>query len=292
MSRYLLVLVLLVLLACALVRADAQENATVIEDSLYSPSVARYMKFSAVLPPGYAASSERYTTLYLLHGYTGDYRDWVRNTGLIRYASQYRFLIITPDGQNAWWMNSKQVKHAMYEDYVLRDLIPYIENKYRALATRHGRAIAGLSMGGYGAVMLAVKHPGTFFYAASFSGAMDSPMVLEAELASGGPANAFVRSKIDAFGAARSEEWTKNDVLSLLETAEVKSLPYLYLSVGHFDGIPTIIDATLAVGAKLRAKKASFEMHETIGAHNWLFWDQEVRTVLGKLERFDPFNVK
>ncbi len=289
MNRY---AITMLLLAASLTCARAQDKAAVVEDSLYSPSVARVMKFSVVLPPGYAASDERYTTVYLLHGYSGTYRDWVRNTGLVSYASQYRYLIVTPDGHNGWWTNSKQVKHAMYEDYVMKDLIPYVEDKYRTLSTRHGRAIAGLSMGGYGAAKLAVKYPGSFFYAASFSGAVDVPNSLEAEMKSGMKPKPAWKSKFDAFGEARSAEWTRNDVLALVDSVDAKALPYIYLSVGHFDGIPTIIDATLALGAKLRVKKASFEMHETIGAHNWLFWDQEVRTLLEKLDRFDPLNVK
>jgi putative tributyrin esterase len=282
----------LLLLGSMFARTHAQDAAVVVEDSLYSPSVARYMKFSAVLPPGYDASDERCTTVYLLHGFSGGYRDWVRNTGLVRYASQYRFLIITPDGQNGWWTNSKQVKNALYEDYVMKDLIPYVDAHYRTLATRHGRAIAGLSMGGYGAAKLALKYPGSFFYAASFSGAIDVPNSIETEIKAGKPMGESRRTKFTAFGETRTEEWTRNDVLAIVDSVDAKALPYLYLSVGHFDGIPTIIDATLALGVKLRMKHASFEMHETIGAHNWLFWDQEVRTLLEKLDRYDPLNVK
>jgi S-formylglutathione hydrolase FrmB len=285
-----LFMMLLLIASCAFTRIEAQVLASCSEDSLYSPSVAGYMKFYVILPPGYLETAERYTTVYLLHGLWGNYKDWVTNTGLVQYASHHRFIIITPDGRNSWWTNSNQVKNAMYEDYVMKDLIPFVDQKYRTLATRHGRAIAGLSMGGYGTAKFARKYPGSFFYAASFSGALSVVSTLESDLLkSKDPIPVGMRSRVEAFGPTRSEQWARNDVLALYDSVDVKQLPYLYLAVGHSD---YWADATLALGAKLRQKGAAFEMHETIGAHNWLFWDQEIKTLLEKLDRYDPLNVK
>ncbi|MGE5315383.1 MAG: alpha/beta hydrolase [Acidobacteriota bacterium] len=274
---------------CLFTRTEAQSLAYSFEDSLYSPSMDRVMKYSVILPPGYRDNTERYTTVYLLHGLWGSYKDWVNNTGVIQYASHYRFLIIAPDGHNGWWTNSKDVKHAMYEDFVMKDLIPAVEKKYRTLSTRHGRAIAGLSMGGYGALKFALKYPGSFFYAASFSGALDVVSGMKDISASADRNSVGVRSRLDAFGEQPSAQWTANDVMALIDSANVKMLPYLYLSVGHSD---YLVDASIQAGTKLRQKGAAYEMHESIGAHTWLFWDQEIRTVLEKIDRFDPLNVK
>jgi putative tributyrin esterase len=285
-----LFMMLLLIASCAFTRIEAQTLAACTEDSLYSPSVAGYMKFYAILPPGYSETAERYTTVYLLHGLWGSYKDWVDNSGLVQYASHHRFIIITPEGRNGWWTNSNQVKNAMYEDYVIKDLIPFVDQKYRTLSTRHGRAIAGLSMGGFGTAKFALKYPGMFFYAASLSGALTVVSTLEADLLKSKDNKAvWMRSRIEAFGGVRSEQWTRNDVMSLYDSVDVKKLPYLYLSVGHSDNL---VEGMLALGAKLRQKGAAFEMHETIGAHNWVFWDQEIKTLLEKIERYDPLNVK
>ncbi|HLP16890.1 MAG TPA: alpha/beta hydrolase family protein [Bacteroidota bacterium] len=288
MKRLFLLIVTLAL--CPFAQVNAQKLLAVsYEDSLYSPSMNRYMRYSVILPPGYAETSERYTTLYLLHGLWGNYRDWITNTGVVQYASAYRFLIIAPDGGNGWWTNSKDVRYAKYEDFIMNDLIPAVDLKYRTLATRHGRAIAGLSMGGYGAAKFAIRYPGSFFYAASFSGALSAISSLEEAMRTDDPNSVYVKSRTDAFGATRSNQWTRNDVFALLDSADAKQLPYFYVSVGHSD---FLLDASLEFGTKLRRKGAAYEFHETIGTHDWLFWDREIRTVLDKLERYDPLNVK
>jgi putative tributyrin esterase len=273
-------------------RIEAQTTAFCFVDSLYSPSMDQYMKFSVVLPPGYKETSERYTTVYLLHGHWGSYKDWVNNTGVVEYASHYRFILIAPDGGNGWWTNSNQVKHAMYEDYVMKDLIPFVDQKYRTLSARHGRAIAGLSMGGYGAFKFAMKYPGTFFYAASFSGAVSVIPAFAQDMKTGDRSAEMYKTRALAFGTTPGEQWTRNDVMALVDSVDVKQLPYLYLSVGHSDQLQYVFDGTLALGAKLRSRHAAFEMHELIGSHSWLFWDQEIKTVLEKIDRYDPLNVK
>lgn len=259
----------------------SQGKVTVVKDSLFSPSVNAYMKFNAVLPANYSVTDERFTTIYLLHGYAGDYNDWVTHTALVRYAKDYNFIIITPDGKNSWYTNSPELKNSNYEDYIVKDLIPYVDKKYKTLNTRHGRAVAGLSMGGYGAIKLALKYPFVFFYAASLSGALQFPKDLE------NVSGDLHESLKSAFGEKKSDHWSRNDVFSLVDSVSNTNMPYLYLAVGKDDLLPGIIESNRSFIEKLRRKGALYEYHETPGGHSWVFWDKEIANVLRRFSNFD-----
>ncbi len=276
-----------VLCVCCAPYVKAQSDVKVVEDSLFSISVNAYMKFYAILPEHYNDTQERYTTLYLLHGYTGNYSDWVRFTELVKYAKQYNFIIITPDGRNSWYCNSPTVKNNNFEDYIMKEIISFVDKKYRTIATRHGRAIAGLSMGGYGALKFAIKYPETFFYCASLSGAIHLPATMNLIIQK--RPSEYVQSLKTAFGENKNE-FLKNDVFTLIDSVSIDRLPYLYLSVGHNDGIPEIIEYSNLFSTTLRKKKAAYEFHETIGEHNWIFWDKEIEIVLQKIERYQQSN--
>lgn len=274
---------LFVLFFCSQI-LSAQESVTVVEDSLFSPGVQSQMKFTALLPKNYHHTQERYTTIYLLHGFGGNHTDWVKYSGLVKYLNDYSYLVICPDGKNGWYTNSVD-KKKNYEDYILTDLIPFVEKKYRTLSTRHGRVIAGLSMGGYGALKFAVKYPARFIFAGSFSGALYVP------LGSRPDSKDISQSLKAAFGEEKSEQWTKNDPFTLLDDiTNVGGLPYLYISTGKEDNLPRIVENNRALVEKLRSRGASYEYHETSGGHNWIYWDKEIRNFLRRLSSFDPLN--
>jgi putative tributyrin esterase len=273
------------LLVFAVSIALGQTKVSIIEDSLFSKSVNSYMRFNVILPANYYSNEERYTTLYLLHGYSGNQDDWVTRTGLIEYMKNYNIIIVTPDGKNSWYTNSPDMKNRNYEDYIMKELIPAVENKYRTLSTRHGRAIAGLSMGGYGAIKLALKYPGTFYYAASFSGAIQIPGKIE-EIAKTSTSKNSPSALKEAFGETRSSHWDKNDPFVLVDSLKNPlNIPYLYFSVGKDD---RLLDANRALTDKLRIKGCLYEYHESPGIHNWIFWDKEINELLRKLAKYDP----
>ena len=127
-----------------------------------SKTIGRELSYIVVLPPGYHTStSTRYPVLYLLHGLGGHYTDWTARTNVADYAAQYRLIVVTPEGNDGWYIDSAAVASDKYESYVLNELIPDVESRYRAIQSRYGRAIAGLSMGGYGAIKFGLKSPPT-----------------------------------------------------------------------------------------------------------------------------------
>jgi S-formylglutathione hydrolase FrmB len=249
---------------------------------MYSQSLKSYSKFNVVLPPNYYTSDDRYTTIYLLHGYGGGYNDWVTKTNLAYYAKNYNFIIVTPDGQNSWYVNSTEKKNSDYEDYIIKDLIPHIGKNYRALDTRHGRVIAGLSMGGYGAIRLGIKYAGSFFYAASFSGAF---YVIE-RIRDGKENSTLVTDSKKIFGAIDNDLWKDADIYTLLEKANINSLPYLYISCGKDDNQP-LLEANRTLVQKLQQKKILYEYHELPGTHNWIYWEKGLIDLLFKLSNFN-----
>jgi len=256
----------------------------VVEDSLFSESLNCTMKFGAILPDGYSKSQERYLTVYLLHGFSGNYMDWIRLTELVRYVKEYRFIIITPDAKNSWYANSPALQNAAYEDYVIKDVIPFVDKKYRTVQSKFFRAIAGLSMGGYGSAKFGLKYPNMFFFSGCLSPAIQFPNGMEDSAIVARRSKESNESLRMMFGFPRNEKWKENDVFKLLENSTMKNLPYFYLSVGSQDVIPEIIDLTHSFAAALRKKGAAFEMHEYIGGHDWKLWNQEIETVLQRIK--------
>ncbi|MEO8167303.1 MAG: alpha/beta hydrolase family protein [bacterium] len=273
-----------IFLYLAAVPLCAQESVTIVEDSLYSPGVQSNMKFAVLLPRNYYHVSERYTTIYLLHGFGGGYMDWIKYSGLVKYLKEYNYIVICPDAENSWYTNSFD-KKKRFEDYIVSDLIPFAESKYRTLSTRHGRVVAGLSMGGYGALKFAIKYPSRFVFAASFSGALYVPYGVR-------PDNKNIsESLMSTFGAVRSPQWTKNDPFDLLDSLKsASSLPYLYISTGKDDNLGRIVERNRALAQKLLERGAAYEYHESSGGHSWQYWDHELRNFLRRLSTFDPLN--
>lgn len=133
------------------------------------------------LPPSYASSDMIYPVIYLLHGYGGDERSLVDEVGeplvvllidgLINTGLLKEVIIVMPDAGNkyggSYYLNSELTGN--YEDYIVEDLVNYIDGKYRTIRDRNGRVIGGASMGGYGSITLAMKHPEMFSAVASMS---------------------------------------------------------------------------------------------------------------------------
>jgi putative tributyrin esterase len=246
-----------------------------------SKLVGKTLPYSVVLPEAYAQSGKetmRYPVLYLLHGLAGRYSNWLTKTKLSEYAAAYRMIIVTPEGNDGWYTDSATVLTDKYETYIVQELIPDVESRYRALRDRQGRAIAGLSMGGYGALKFGVKYPDRFVFAASISGALDA-----AERTIDNPGNAwdFLRPSImQTFGTADSPTRAANDLFKLVRnlTAErIASLPFFYLDCGTEDGF---LGSNRELATIFLERKIPHEYRQLPGAHNWAYWDSQVQEVL------------
>ncbi|RDC65018.1 alpha/beta hydrolase [Adhaeribacter pallidiroseus] len=149
-------------------------------DSLDIPSAAMHKTYKAgvVLPQTYAKSKAAYPVLYLLHGGSGHYSDWLQKTPdkqlLHKLADQYNLIIVTPEGETlGGYLDSPVQPDNKFETYITQEVITKIDNTYRTTRDRKGRVITGLSMGGHGALYLATRHPDLYYAAGSMSGALD-----------------------------------------------------------------------------------------------------------------------
>ena len=237
-----------------------------------SHALDREMHYRAVLPANYAIDSSKYfPVLYLLHGLYGDWTNWTTLTQLPRYAEHLSPIIVTPDAGNSWYVNSATVPGDRFEDYIWDDLIPEIEHRFRTIRERKARAIAGLSMGGYGAVKFALKHPDFFTLAASFSGTFDAALGLHVERPE------FAPYLLTAFGPEGSQTRRDNDVFALSQSVAPSSAPYFYLACGESD---ELVESNRRFAATMAKCGFRHEYHEQPGAHDWIYWDQQVQTLL------------
>jgi len=253
-------------------------NARVETVRLQSKLVNTTLPYNVILPADYDSSrSTRYPVLYLLHGRTGHYSDWLNRTNLADYASAYPLIIVMPEGNDGWYTDSSTIPTDKYESYILKELLPDVEQRYRTIEARYGRAIAGLSMGGYGALKFGLKYPGTFVFAASLSGAFGVARFTDDELTRIG-----WKEVSGLFGPVGSETRKANDLFEIIQNlpaGRVSSLPFFYFDCGTED-VSYIFSYNRELSALMFEKKIPHEFRELPGDHSWAYWDRQVQEVL------------
>ena len=233
--------------------------------------VGKTLEYSVVLPPNYRLITSRrkhYPVLYLLHGWNGHPQSWLTETKLTAYAARHQLIIVLPEGGNGWYTDSATVASEKYETYILQELIPDVESRYHALGNREGRAIAGFSMGGYGAFKFGLKHPELFMFAASMSGAFDAPTRVDDG------------SIMQAFGDASNPARADNDLFKLIDNLmpdRLEALPYFYMDCGTEDHW---LNTNRDLANLFSERKIAHEYRELPGGHDWKYWDRQVQDVL------------
>lgn len=255
----------------------------------FSQSLNQQRAFNLILPLEYEHSTSRYPVLYLLHGYTGNNTDWTLLTNLSAYAARYRLIIVMPDGSNGWYVNSATDPKQKFEDQIIKDLIPYVESHYRTIPLRRARAIAGLSMGGYGAMFLGLKHYDLFTAIGSFSGAvavahegLPAPRTKRTEKER--KADEEIMSHFGQVGSAAAKE---RDPFELLKKIPIQDMPMIYIGEGGED---FLIKGNHEFVALLASLKIPYEYREVSPrVHSWDFWDEQIQVFLRKLASLPDF---
>ncbi len=250
-----------------------------------SKLMGRDMPYRVIFPKDYSVdyrvkTESRYPVIYLLHGLTGHFTNWTEKTKVADYAAAYGVIIVTPEGDNGWYSDSVSTLNDKYESYIMQELIPEIDTKYRTLADRDHRMIAGLSMGGYGAIKFGLKYPDKFSLIGSFSGALGAAGWTQKN------AGTIAISMDSVFGADESSSARKaNDVFAMIREItpeKVKALPYIYEACGTDD---FLIQNNRDFMALMLEKKIPHEYRQHPGGHDWVFWDDQVREFLALAER-------
>lgn len=164
MKRFLLILVF----ALASAWASAAQIDTV---AVYSAKMQREIAALVVVPE--AAARQSVPVLYLLHGYAGSHTAWQSITDLRPLSETYGMIVVCPDGENSWYWDSPVNSASQFETFVSQELPAWVDAHYQTIPSREGRAVAGLSMGGHGALWVATRHKDRFGAAGSMSGGVD-----------------------------------------------------------------------------------------------------------------------
>ncbi len=254
-----------------------------------SKSLNKTVEYSVYLPQDYDQSNRKYPVLYLLHGYSDDETGWtqfgeVKKIGdaLISDLEVTDMIIAMPDAGLDFYFNSYDGK-IMYEDFFFKEFIPHIETQYRVRAEKQFRAVAGLSMGGHGAMLYAFKHPDMFAAVGALSAAvLTREFVLES---SDEEYNKYLRHSFGerkGVGEERITAYMKaNNPLFMLENDDVepfKTVKY-YIDCGDDD---FLIKNNMELHALMLDKKIPHEFRVRDGDHNWTYW----RTALPEVLKF------
>jgi len=261
--------------------------AKVSTEELDSKLMGRKMPYQVILPDNYFAKVEtgrRYPVLYLLHGLFGHFDNWTSRTSVVNYSSGYDLIIVAVEGGDGWYTDNLTKDGASYESYIIKELIPEIDKRYRTLDRGQHRAVAGLSMGGYGAIKFGLKYPDLFAVVGSFSGAIGAATVTEKEIPGG------VGKSIDElFGPRGSVIRKANDPFDIVRRAspdQIKKFPFLYLDCGTED---FLFQNNRDFVALLIEKRVPHEFRELPGGHAWPYWNAQLQEFLRVSDRFINF---
>ncbi len=250
---------LLLLLAFSSATLDAATK----EVNTFSPSMKKEIRAIIVTPDDYTPS-KKYPVLYLLHGYSGNYTDWTSKVPDMQdYANEYDFLIVCPDGNySSWYLDSPTEPDWRYETYVALELTDWVDKHYSTIATREGRAITGLSMGGHGALYLSFRHQDIFASAGSMSGGVDiRPFPLKWEIA----------GHLGPYSENR-ENWEENTVINLVYLLTPGSLNLL-IDCGTED---FFYQVNCNLHDKLLLNNIPHDFITRPGKHNWDYWNNAI----------------
>ncbi|MGM0580836.1 MAG: alpha/beta hydrolase [Bacteroidota bacterium] len=252
--------------------------------ALKSEILDREMPYSVYLPDSYEKSNRSYPVLYLLHGMWGDHTDWVNKGEVNRIASKLiksgeipEMIIIMPDGLTDAFYNNNYDESVKWEDFFYEEFIPAIEDNYRIVKNRSNRAIAGLSMGGYGALYHAITHKELFEACYAMSAA-----VLEIEPNDKAPRNSDFNRKL--WGpdneAGVPENFKKHSVQEIIKSMDTYkapnpnnegkvAMPAITLDCGDDD---FLLKQNTNLTHIMKEKKIPFELRVRDGGHTWEYW--------------------
>ena len=225
--------------------------------SFFAQQIQKCSQMIVILPD---AGRGPFPVFYLLHGFSDDYTIWSRRTSIERYVAELPLIVVMPDGYNGFYCDA--VNGPAFESYLLKDVVGFVERVFPAMRTRNGRVIGGLSMGGYGALKVALKHPDLFCSAVSHSGGLNVARRKGRDLA-------------HIFGA--SGRGGKDDLFAIAEQVDRATLPAIRFDCGTEDHL---LADNRRFHKLLERLAIPHEYEEFPGAHTWTYWDVHVQEAL------------
>ena len=227
-----------------------------------------------IITPNDHSFNERFPVIYLLHGAYGNYTDWTNKVNdLDRFCDNNNVIIVCPDGgYNSWYFNSPVDSSFKYETYITNELIIYVDSIYPSLKSFKSRAITGLSMGGHGALYLAIKHPDIFGVAGRMSGAIDIRPF---------PKNWDISSRLGSIEEFPLN-WNNNTVTNMVGLLKFSNLKIIF-DCGKDD---FFFDVNNIFHQKLLDNNIEHIYNIKEGEHNWKYWNISIFEHLNYFSNF------
>ena len=227
----------------------------------WGPSIQKQSSMYVLVPDGKGP----FPVLYLLHGLSDDHTTWLRRTSIERYVSGLPLMVVMPDGHRSFYINDPRAGGMAYEDHIVKDVVGFVDRAFPTIRARRGRAIAGMSMGGFGAMMLAMRHPDMFCIACSHSGALGRFHEPSKD-----------RPEVRALAAALPGDRYDCHALARKLKAARKRLA-IRIDCGTED---FLIAHNRAFHALLEKLGIPHIYEEFPGVHDWAYWDAHIRETL------------
>ncbi|MDN5215322.1 alpha/beta hydrolase family protein [Fulvivirgaceae bacterium BMA12] len=247
-------------------------------EAFNSKILDKEVRYTIYLPPGYDHSNRKYPVVYLLHGYTDSDIAWVQFGEIQAIADEGinnrdipPMIIVTPDAGVTWYINDHEGK-VRYEDMFIQEFIPYIDQNYRTRIKKEFRGISGLSMGGYGAFLYAIKHPELFAASTPLSAAFyTEEEVISHEQERWDRIEAVMYGKHLKGKGRLTKHWKANNPFHLLANTpvdDIKSVRY-YFDCGDDD---FLYKGNSKMHTVLRDMEIPHEFRIRDGGHSWSYW--------------------
>ncbi len=253
------------LLTCIILLFVIPVFASIDTIQIYSNTMFKNVKCVVVTPTAYTNGAERYPVVYLLHGYSGNYKNWVNQVpGMQKMADDNNMMIVCPDGAfDSWYFDSPVDLTRRFETNVALEIPDYIDSKYRTIKNRNARAITGLSMGGHGGLYLGFRHADRFGAVGSMSGALDISYITKG----------YGMSKVLGDTIANASYYKDWAVINVIDKYPKDSVDII-IDCGTED---YLIETNRRVHQKLLTMKVPHDYTERPGKHDWPYWANAVR---------------
>ncbi len=243
-----------------------------IQCEIYSKALMMQTSVSVIMPQD-VKRNEKIKALYLLHGYRGNHKDWIRYSSIERYVEDRRMAVIMPEVNNGYYANMENGLD--YFTYVADELPHIMESMFPLSKKKEDRYIAGLSMGGYGAFKIAAKRPQKFSKAISLSGSMNIITVRDISR------NEDQKDYFSAVFGHDEASYKKHDLYHLFsKLVKQKNHPQLYMACGTEDFLyqdnEDFYNFLVEQGFDVYYETSS-------GAHTWAFWDKYIEKAISWL---------
>lgn len=309
-------------IASAIVAASAPPPAGEVRKIDFTSDALGARKHALVyLPPSYANdTTRRFPVVYYLHGLSGSESNWLDKASIDVAADSLfargtpEMIIVLPDGDDGWYTTWTTqvgartcgdtlrtesadrfcVQRQRYDDYIARDVVRYVDSHFRTINDPGRRGIGGLSMGGYGAITIALRYPDVFGAAASHSGVLSpmyvgpKPFVAPAKYAANveelRTLSGTFWPRYQLMWGSDIERWRAADPARMAESLRRRGgrMPAIYIDVGSEDGL---VDQNRALHDELTRLDVAHTYHEWAGAHTWRYWSTHVRESLPWIAR-------